>query len=100
MWLDSSIERLWGGGGSAGAGWQGWDGCNLDIENHDLGARPGLAELVTELKTAMNSRVPGSHLTFDASGVPSDDTRRNMVFNYSALSVSLLFHYFVPMFCE
>ena len=71
MWLDSSIERLWGGGGSAGAGWQGWDGCNLDIENHDLGARPGLTELVKELKLAMNSRVPGSHLSFDASAAAS-----------------------------
>jgi hypothetical protein len=94
MWVNSSIQRLWGG-----AGWSfGWDGCNLDIENHDLGARPGLTELVKELKMAMNSRVPGSHLTFDASGVPSDDTRRNMVFNYSALSEYV--DYFVPMYYD
>jgi di-N-acetylchitobiase len=98
MWVNSSIERMWGGVGSAGAGWLGWDGCNLDIENHDLGARPGLTELVKELKVAMNRRVPGSHLSFDASGEPSEDARRNMVFNYTALSEHV--DYFIPTFYD
>ena len=99
QWVASSIEYMWGGASNPKPrGGGGWDGCNLDIENPDLGARPGLTELVKELKTAMQNRVPGSHLTFDASGDPRTDHARHMVYNYSALAEHV--DYFVPCYYD
>ena len=99
QWVASSVDWMWGGASNPRPrGGGGWDGCNLDIENPDLGARAGLTELVKELKTAMQNRVPGSHLTFDASPDPRTDHSRHMVFNYSALAEHV--DYFVPCYYD
>jgi len=100
-WVAQAIARLWQPAGSGAWGLPGWDGLNLDIESRELGARPGLTELVCLLRARMQAQLPGSHLTFDSSIQPQLDASRRddpMVFDYTGLSKCV--DYFVPMACE